>query len=358
MEELQNADQEQLEEAFGKLIESDRSGYHYLVLTREQCRWATSELELSGRDKHHLNRIKEDYATRGNLPNEARVIVNVTIGNDEVAFYGGSCFAIGHLNLIAHEYLLKSVLVVEDIEADGGVYGVIFHEVAKITSNIPTVSFELVHGGGANTARVFRQQVEKGRIAVCIVDHDRMAPMDRRSNTAKSVINYHNRRNGNLGSNNQCYIGLACETVGREVENWIPYRLLRQLPNVSDQNGISDLDTLFLENLEEDVDNCFWLYFDIKKGLDGSQLMDKLESKGISETVVDWICQKIDCSKSELAERQIRGLGEGVIKGFLKDGEALGSFHQYVRSNDWQCMFGDYLEKLVWYFVAPRQNRT
>ena len=110
---------DELEEVVSKLIDSDRYGRHFFVLSREHCDWITSNLNLSERDHAHLVSIREQYAVRGGLLDVASTYVNVVLGNASVSLNNTNSFIIGHKQLMAGAYLLiQGGLVVEDIDTD------------------------------------------------------------------------------------------------------------------------------------------------------------------------------------------------------------------------------------------------
>ena len=64
---------------------------------------------------------------------------------------------------------------------------------------------------------------------MCIVDHDKLAPMDDASGTAKNVLRNHKRKNRGENGCAKNYIGMAVTTIGREAENLIPYHVVKTM---------------------------------------------------------------------------------------------------------------------------------
>ncbi len=353
IEELTGACRVELQDVFSNLINADRSGKHFFVLQRKLCKWATENLELSGNDFSHLELIREQYTVRGGLLNIACVYVKVTIGDGPVTYDRKNTFSIGHQRLLEGKDLLnKSCLIVEDFESDGQLYNCIFKMMTK-TTNVPSIELQLEHGGGSKIHRVFKSKIEEPRIAVCIVDHDKLAPMDKVSKTAKEVDKIYTNRNININTDNQRFIGLGISTIGRELENHIPYHILKKT-NTS-YPDFDKLDELVSQVGCVSPENCFWQYFDIKNGFNGSKLKTKLKN---SVDVRNWICEKVGCEYETIERIHISGFGDRVVKTFLENPEALGDFHKFVRSHYWQSMFGAYFEELLWYFAAPEYARS
>ena len=350
VEELAGTCPDELEEIFSNLIDADRSGRHFFVLKRELCGWIINNIELSRINRTHLNSIREKYSSRGGLLKVAGAYVNITIGNAPITLDERDVFSIGHKLLLKGKYLLnESYLIVENSQSDGELYNYIFDRMKKIT-NIPSINIDVIHGGGSTIDNIFFSNIEEGKIVVCIVDHDRRAPMDKMSVTAKNVIQIYEKKNEQSNNDDKCFIGLAIETVGRELENYIPYNLFKIMYNDSYQY-FEELDRLFSQVESTTSEIYFWLYFDVKNGFKGSKF-------NTSVCLRDWISCKLECEYKEIESIDIPGFGNSVVDVFFKNPEALGEFHKIIRSNCWKSTFGAHFERLIWYFAAPIGVRT
>ena len=349
---------DELEEVVSKLIDSDRYGRHYFVLNRKLCDWIKSNLNLSEHDRAHLVSIREQYAVRGGLLDVAYTYVKVVLGDTAVSLKSTNSFVIGHKQLIEGSYLLtQGGLVVEDIDTDYELYLQIFSETTKI-SNIPSFSVDAVHGGGSKTHSVFNNEICKRRVVVCIVDHDKLAPADKKSPTARKVERIHTRRNLDRTCSDECFIGLGIVTIGRELENYIPYHLLKVIDEYRDYPDYGTLDEIVHQIGKISTETCYWQYFDIKDGINGEKLRLKKNNGDISYNVFDWICGRIGCEPQNIEEYSVKGFGDGVVNAFLSCPQARSGFHKFVRSDYWQFAFGNYFERLLWFFVAPNARRT
>ena len=356
--ELAGAPREQLEAAFSRLVDSDRSGRHYFILQRELSRWAVANLQLSGRDLAHLKRLQEEYTIRGGLLEDARACVDVTIGGAAITIDGEDAFSIGLQPLVQGEYLLsRTCLVVEDAHSDGELYSHIFKTTRKITK-VPSIAMQVIHGGGSGTDREFSRAIDQRKVVVCIADHDGLAPMDKKSATAKKVEGIYRARNIDSDSLDPSFIGLGVVTIGRELENHIPYVLLKVMGDYGSYSNFDKLDAMIDQDGCVASDSCFWQYFDIKHGVRGSVLAEKRAKGDISIDVLDWICEKIGVQPEDVEGCCISGFGMNVVDNFLSNREALKGFHKFVRSDYWRFMFGAYFERLLWYFAAPTGSRT
>ena len=358
VDELARTRKDELEDVFSKLIDADRSGRHFFISPRELCDWIVENIDLSGRDCAHLVSIREQYAVRGGLVAVARPYVDVTIGDASVSFDGMNTFFVGHRSLIEGRYLSSSTgFIVEDIGADTKLYRHVLNETRKITK-VPSFEFDPIHGGGSTTDRVFDHEIQRRRVVVCVVDHDKLAPGDARSSAANRVELNYVRRNCDETRGDQCFIGLGILTIGRELENYIPYHLFKEMENYRNYAHFNKLDEIVCQHGCISPDNCFWKYFDIKEGINGEGLKEKLNKGKISDEVFNWICGKIGCEPEEIERNSIDGFGNGVINAFFSSPQALCGFHKFVRSEFWRGAFGDYFEKLLWFFAAPKCVRT
>ena len=215
-----------------------------------------------------------------------------------------------------------------------------------------------MHGGGSKTYSVFDKEISKRRVVVCIVDQDKLAPIDKKSPTVKKIERIYRRRNLDKTCNDECFIGLGVATVGRELENYIPYHLLKVMEEYSNYPHFDKLDQSVSQVGSVLADTCLWQYFDVKEGIHGVSLKSKMNSGDISYNVLAWICEKIGREPENIENYSVKGFGDGVVKAFLSCPEALSGFHKFVRSDYWQFAFGNYFERLLWFFAAPNANRT
>ena len=355
---LAAASSEEMEDLFSRLLDADRVGRHFFVAERQLCDWAYQNLDLSGRDRGHLMTVREQYASRQGLVTGALARVNVLIGNRAVSLAAKGRFEIGHRALLGGEYLLRKVsLVVEDIDSDAALYRTIFSEIASC-NRMPPFGFEPVHGGGGGIGRVFDSEVGKAIIVVCLVDNDKLALMDRKSSSAREVLRNYTRRNLEAGREEECFIGLAATTVGRELENYIPLSALRQIPQYRLYPHYQLIERILRRDEMTEPSNAFWLYFDVKSGLTGTRVLEKHQNGCISQEVVSWICDKVGCSREGLEHLHIGRFEGRVVNVFLECNEALAEFHRVVRGERWREAFGGYFEEVLWFLVAPPSERT
>ena len=235
-------------------------------------------------------------------------------------------------------------------------YKHVLDEATKV-SRVPSIVFDPIHGGGGTTGRVFDSEIKKSRIVVCIADHDRLAPMDKKSSTARTVLKIYSKRNRGENDRGQRFIGIAVTTMGREAENMIPYHIFKSI--YPDYQDFDKLDEVVARDDEEgEIRNCFWQYFDVKEGIDGKKIMKKVAAEKVSEDTVYWIGDKLGCAREHIGRVAIRGFGGNAIERFLENPDAVKRFRAFTRTGCWKDRFSKYFDGLLWFFSAPSRSRT
>lgn len=346
------------ETIFSALVSADREGRHFFVSSRAVCDWALENLTLSSFVASHLRMIREEFAVRRNLQRIALVHVTVRLGDAPVTFDGNAAFSIGHKALLRGQYLSsQAAFVVEDLMTDARLYSHMLSEARRVSS-VPSFSFETVHGGGARTREVFDAEIEKRKVVVCVVDRDSSHPMGSKSALANAVMRIQRRRNSRDGGGGVAFIGMGCLTVGRELENYIPYHLYKIMYQNRNYPHFDRLDNVVSQDWSSSNGNLLWEYFDVKDGLRGEHLLELLEVGSISREGVEWICSRLGCDAVAIGGEEIKGFGERIVEAFFGSNESLARFHQFVRSKYWRCMYGEFFDLLLWYFAAPQLVRT
>ena len=130
------------------------------------------------------------------------------------------------------------------------------------------------------------------------------------------------------------------------------------MPRYMQQEPFQELDRIFAREEDQMSEESFWLYFDIKEGISGSSLLEKLGNGTVSPDVVAWICGKVGCEQHALEQVAISGLRDGLVEEFFDTPEVLKGFHECVRGNSWRNCFGEFFERILWYLAAPTRERT
>lgn len=354
---LEEAAADSVERMYSQLLDADRNGRHILILSRELCDWGIENLDLSGVDRNHLISVRQRIATTAGIATQAKTIVKVAIGNHNIAYdpVTGN-YSLGHMQLIAGQYLLtKTALVLEDLIDDRDLFDLLMREAEKL-STVPGFVYDPIHGGGSRTIDVFEAEIAKNKICVCIVDNDRFAPCDAKSQMATRVLGKNTRDLEGLGG--QPFVGMGFTTIGRELENQVPFGVLREVDQYRAHSSNDTLAEVVVQTGIPDQLDCAWLFFDVKEGLDGNVILEKAENGLVSQATVEWLCQKFGTTEAEFRELRVHGYGNRVVRNFLNCPTALAAFHRFTRTDYWRSVFLDQLDHLLWFFASLKVNRV
>ncbi|MEP4038726.1 hypothetical protein [Pseudophaeobacter sp.] len=350
---LKDIPEKEAEQLLTNLIDADRCGRHLVIIGRSVCRWALENLHLSGSNSGHLVGIMEDFTIRGDSYLSGNCFLNVVLGVQKICVVE-NYFTIGHLEFSQGGYSsLTTQIVVENITSDKGVYEFILNSTIAYT-NVPRWNADFVQGGGSTTADVFDSEIEKKRITVCLYDTDKISPCDRFGATAKKIRNFHNKRNSSVDDPMLPYIGTAKCTIGHEVENYIPLSAVSKLKQFDLPEGLAGIVS---QSSSADAQDCFWMFFDFKKGVSGSKIRFKIDEGHKSQNVEEWISKKTKCSQEDFCSLDISGIGKNVPSAFLKSDEAKSAYLEFCTTDYWKDLFLSYFEDILWYLAAPVASR-
>lgn len=333
----------QAEELIGSLVRASLEGHHKIILGRSICSWSIDNLDLGGREKAHLRRLRNDFSQIGQLALEAPCSIQVLIGDQPLEEVAKHKYNIGHIALLRSNYLSEAELLVEHIENDCDLLEVVFNRVKRNIS-ISQYHYRRSHGGGGDIVTCFEHSVKEKRITVCVHDSDRKAPSDTKSHTARRL-----RAEGGK----QTYVGDVIETRGHEAENTIPMAILNEhrqriCPQYPDFDKLERL--LNAQNVQGYLD-CLWLFFDIKKGLN-SEKVKEIANPAVS----DWISEKFLEGEQSLDDLNISGFGDKILQQFLNCGAAVRDFVAHIATPDWTLHFAGFFEEILWYFVSDKRR--
>lgn len=354
IDDLEDLSSDEVEELFTNLVDADRMGRHFVVMRRDICRWASANVSLSGRNMAYLSVIMESFSTRGNICKEARSYLEIVLGGGRPSVEG-SGFKIGHRNFNLGEFWqYKSRMIVENLNSDGKLYQYVFDHTVKKT-RVPGISVDFVLGAGNTTSSAFEGEINSFRVAVCVVDTDRISPCDRLGNTALKVMNVHSKRNLEPEDDAEPYIGIALKTVGHELENYIP---LSAIKKIGEFKCDEQLDDLVFQQTAQNAKDCFWLYFDTKKGLKIAEIQNKVKNNHKSKGVIDWLAQKTMVLDADFDTLEISNIGHTIVERFLNSKEAKTEYLEFTETDYWQAVFFDHFEQLLWFLAAPKGKST
>jgi len=344
-----------VEDLVNRLIEADRAGRHLVVFERLTVDWIVANTTLSVNVQSHLISIRQSFATRGTMASVATSFLEISPVFGEIQCEDSRRFTIGVDEFLRGRFPdFATAFVLEDVVSDGQLYEHALREARKLTQ-VPSYCYEAVHSGGSRVPQVFDLEIAKNRVTTCLVDSDRLSPPDGRSSSALGVLRSCRERNSATRTQ-PSYIGQALVLPGRELENIVPFSIAKDIPTANVET-VEFLSPLINQDREIEDEDCLWLFFDIKCGLDGSKILDKAQRGLISEQSVDWLCHRLGIENAALATLVVAGWGESFAARFLENNEALANFHRFVRGAYWRNVFQPVFSRLLWFFCAPKPDR-
>lgn len=336
---------EEIEGLISSLLHASSKGTHLIVIDRKVCVWAKECLNFNQREIAQLDRLRELYTQRGALPSNARVILEVEVGSAQLLEYAPHKYRIGHQPFLNGRYLESARLLVEHIENDGDMLELVLNEIRR-RHPISSYNFLRLHGGGADIAACLRFEIPQQRVVVSVVDSDKVAPCDTTSAT---------RRNLDREAARQTFVGMACESPCKEAENFIPLSILNaHRQRICPEYGCFDaLENLVTGQTVSGSSDCFWLFFDLKRGVEA----DKLDTFS-TPPVSDWLHRKYQLGDDTFSDIQITGFGDGILRQFLNCGEAVKDFIAFMKTPYWQTHFESFFDLIYWYFAAEKKARS
>jgi hypothetical protein len=336
-----------LASAMSELLRAHRLGLHLLAVRPPEVKWIIERIgsDLKADELAILRQIGHEYSQTAALITQATrlLVVRPLAGRPEAV--SNREVVIGLKDIERSRLLEEVVLVVEDSASDGILYKHMLRWLAE-TLSIPVRPPIIVHGGGSRISKVFEEYVDDGRNVCVISDSDK--------DSARSPDSIKLRKLKNLPINKHWPIAVVLVPNCREVENIIPYEIARSL--VKDPIQLSSI--LALECIQRaeaslKIAACdhFWLFFDIKKGLN-----DRSLRKIKCEYARPWLEEKIRLANLKPEEFSIAGFGDNIVNQVFASGRATNDLRKIFKAADWWKTFGSFSHDLMWTCLAkPRQ---
>ena len=344
----------QVSQLFERVAIASQTGKHWIYVPYKVVESLMKTQILSVSALAPLTKIGEESFQYGDiLADDTIPKLTIKYGPDEFKSGFGNQIIIGHRNVINGNYLSEPLLVVEDIGNDGDFYDFILNEEAKrINFSKPNFDFANL-GGKAKLGKVMEKFSEQKRIVVFVIDQDSVVKiseveLEHRQTQLEKILN-----NGNCA-------GFVKFTPSHELENFLPISIVERVGKNVSSDQLANLKRLIQNQGRVKSGDCLWLYYDVKKGINGKK--DKSGAIGIKNyenfTAEDkkWLCDKYNIVEleTEIEKLQFPGFGEKVIPQFLKYQNYQESFVLYINSsfegfNYWNHHFGDWLKTMLWY---------
>ncbi len=250
--------------AIENLITAHIQGWHILVLTRPVLMSLTALSVLSARHKTVLDVfIGEKLAT---LTGQAAAVTRkiVCLPSEGLVENNETDVFLPLSNFEDLENCFRSILVVENADADGGFYVRLAQILSSCGPMALPLAFDFANGGGSTTAAEVKRLVKRARPVLVLVDSDRSHPADHEGDTARQVRSI-------FATAAILPIHKLMVTSVRAVENFIPPKLGIDVLAGKPQSmevcaALATLDQL---ETEQGIDaiNSVISYINIKKGV-------------------------------------------------------------------------------------------
>lgn len=331
-----------LEEFFSEVLRSSRRGHHIVIVPRGLARWALDNVQLSGHDRAHLERVKEEFTQLGSLRDDpdSRVLKVVSL-HQELQMAGDHAWLIGIEEMLDSRFLDKPVLLLENATNDGDLYiEMLSHEARR--RGIRSLAYQVANGGGGTTFQEVSRFADLKHIVVCVCDHDKLTPYSQDSETYRKAA---------ATANNINLVGTVLATPGREVENFLPLDLVIDLFPDFPPAQRNKIEGLIRAQGDPQPRDCLWLFYDVKEGICSARLLQKCNS----EEARGWAEAKYQIDDLENDNTAIDGFGQNVVERLLGNGAGLAKMHKFTRSQYWLKHFATWFDALL-PFLHSRSN--
>lgn len=343
--EMATVDQSMLTLAIAEVARAYRRGNHLMIIPRSTGQWLIDNLPLSSADASAVREIAASYAQLGSILSVARTYIEIsTLKSERIESSRQTIIRLCLKDIINGDLLSPSVLVVEDNDSDGRFYEYVMENV-KDKFKVPKLKLEIRHGGGSRTIGALKSSLKMQRVAVCIVDSERVSPFDPRKCPTVKI----HREIAATGAVAFCVV----TPPARELENLIPLPVLAELPCASSTLAMRHLDRIAASELPLNTNDRFHLYFDMKKGF----------KSGVASTLPSvqcrkWMEERLSIISKDTNEVSILGFGEKVISQIFHRNVHQARLRTHIRHESWIEIFHTFLTETIWFFCAGSAQRT
>lgn len=324
------------------LLRAHQFGKHLVVLSRRSIEAIVKmKLNFISSDAAVFSHLSQNVTQNGLLHTQAKKYISITVQGEIFQSDTEIFLPVDHCDF--SQIIEPSVLIAEDAINDGNIIKTI---VKSFPANLnwKFVHFEPVHGGGTRTKDIVMQSIHSRRIVLAIKDSDKKTPFcvvkaDRDLNSALQKWPL------------ATFLILPCH----EIENVFTIQVLEELKdkdNASCLSHLIEMDRLDVDNnVEENLK--YQYFFDVKEGISTASLQ-----KITNQESREWLLERLEAANIDTKNLNISGFGKNAADRILKNGKALSTFHQIVRSEKWLSVFGSFISDISWIIAAPPIQRT
>lgn len=347
------ADNEGIENLFTKLCEASIEGRHFFVIHRDVVNWTLTNLELSARHKAHLKYLGQKYTQYGDLFTSQTIpVMRIALNEDTLSGSPDVGYTIGISNFLEKNYhAAPTKFIIENVQNDWNFYKIILDEHAKNMMNLPSYSCVRSNGGGGTTDVVIQSEVMQGYAVVCLVDTDKLAPRDdpsttyQKADTMTALLNF-----------SECSVLYFDAIKPREIENFIPFNILKCVPELSAHQATLKLEEFKNKCIAQGKDFAhIWNYIDLKTDTCRINLENKVKKHSLKPDTYDWVCQNIF---SVMGEDKFLACGRPTLANFLSCQTAIEQFKLHIISEQWRRFHGDQFNRVLYFMAAPKKKAS
>ena len=336
---------------FERVADASESGKHCIYVPYNLVMNLLESNILSVSAEGPITRIGEESFQYGDLlVDDSFPKLRIKYARNEFKSGTGNNIIIGQENIINGDYLRETLLVVEDFRYDGEFYDFIFKEEANRT-RFSDPNFDITNmGGKSKIGKTIEKFSNKKRIVVFVIDQDSVVKV------SEKELKNRQRQLEKILNDGSC-VGFIRFTPTHELENFLPITIVEKIGKKVDCDQLNQIKSLIQKQGKTAPGDCLWLFYDIKKGINGKKnehgVIGIKNFEDFSTEEVKWLCEKYDIAELELEELQYPGFGDKVIPQFLKYHDYQVSFVKYMSCekdnfNYWNYHFGDWMKSLLW----------
>jgi hypothetical protein len=346
IEELALAIPQQLRQFIAEGIRAHRLGMHVLVLDRAVADYLLTHIDLSDLERAAVQKLRGEFTQTADLVRRSKWHLKVRALPSDTKRVVGNGIEIS-LDLATNpDVFARTAIVVEDAISDGRFFEFLIQNLRDLFK-IPSLQYEVIHGGGERTLEVARSKIEERRIVCVIVDTDKNAyvvPETRKIRALRRLV-----------ADRGWPLAFVCPTPCRETENLIPLEVFRILECANGRAAtFSTLESIeFLERSGVNIDGLFRLYFDFKLGV-SSHSIDRMNG----EDEKAWVLERLQKAGVDTQDFALLGFGEQIITQVMRANHACARLRSEVRQRVWLETFGEYISEIMWLCVGGVKQVT
>lgn len=323
----------ELDEVVTRLVKAERDGDHLLVVNPDSAERLLKLGDFGGWVRSTLIDVLQKFSQRMKYIKEKKYpyLIISSVSSQEIDMLSSGNIIVGYRKLSQSKILDRPIFLLEGPEVDGFVFDA-YIDIIKRRLQMGELSYQKRSGGGGSTWLNLKNYMKEFYIIVCVCDSDRITPFSGKGDTARAV-DQGMRQEG-------CKLSVFCITPNKEVENFIPFSIARQLfeSDKDSERKISKLENLLIQQEGSTLSDCMWSFYDTKKGVRKKKLL----AVETCDRANPWIRKKYKIERfDEICDDEYPMWGEDFIKRIHKNEVVWKNF---LRGIEHDKNFNNYME--------------